>query len=87
VLFVLFMTNNPFLRIKPLALASSHGRYMAAGEWPLHIILYYNRYKPVTVSLLNRWRGAYPGSGDLTFENAVRRFQKRNSPGSRTKPV
>jgi hypothetical protein len=43
---VLLMINNSFLRIKPLALASGHGRYititpertfLSGGEWPLHI--------------------------------------------------
>ena len=42
---VLFTINNPFLRIKPLALASGHGRHIAVTpertffpveEWPSH---------------------------------------------------
>ena len=51
-------------RIRPLALASGHGRYryitvtpewapVSVGEWPL---LYCNRYKFVTVSLMKRPR-------------------------------
>jgi hypothetical protein len=64
-------------RIKPLALASGHGRYitvtpertlLSAGEWPLHT---YSRYKFVTVSLPKRFR-----NGGFNSETAVRRFQK-----------
>jgi hypothetical protein len=42
--------KDPHTRIKPLAFASGHGRYIhiycnchalvSFGEWPLHIILY-----------------------------------------------
>jgi hypothetical protein len=59
-------------RIKPLALASGHGRYIAVipewallseGEWPLHK----NRYKFVTVSLLKRFRNGRFNSETATW--------------------
>jgi hypothetical protein len=67
-------------RIKPLALASGHGRYItvttertlvSVGEWPLHIA--YSRYNFLAASLPKRFR-----NGRFTSETAVRRFQKLN---------
>jgi hypothetical protein len=71
--------KDPHTRIKPLTLASGHGRYITVtpeqtlvpvGEWPLHV---YSRYKFITVSLPKRLR-----DGHFASETAVRRLQKRN---------
>ena len=71
-------------RIKPLPLASGHGRYIhnrytRTGTCVLcplengrYIILYNNRYKFLSVSLPKRLR-----NGRFTSETAVRRFQKQ----------
>jgi hypothetical protein len=72
------MINITHLRIKPLALARGHGRYItvtpertfvSVGEWPLH-----SRYKFLTVSLPKRFL-----NGRLTSETATwiqKYFQK-----------
>jgi hypothetical protein len=72
--------KDPHTRIKPLALASGHGRditvtperaLVSVEELPLHIT--HKRHKLVTVSLPKLFR-----NGRFASETAVRRFQKQN---------
>ena len=71
-------------RIKPLALASGHGRY---GTWPLsytrtgsfvrwRMAVTYNRYKFVTVSLLKRLRNGRFTSETVTLILIQKWFKK-----------
>ena len=66
--------------MKPLALASGHGRCttvaperapVSVGRWGMAVAC--SRHEFVTVSIPKRFR-----NGRFTFENAARRFQKRN---------
>jgi hypothetical protein len=70
--------KDPYTRIKPLALASGHGRYIAVkpertllsvGEWGMAVTN--NRYKFITASLPKRFR-----NGRFISETAARRFKK-----------
>jgi hypothetical protein len=64
-------------RIKLLPFANGHGRYITVTpertlfRWGM--VVTYNRYKPVTVSLLGRLC-----KGRFDYETALRWFQKRN---------
>jgi hypothetical protein len=70
--------RDSHIRIKPLALTSSHGRYMhyrytrtdACVRWGMAVACY-SRYKFVTVSIPKRFR-----NGRFTSETAVRWFKK-----------
>ena len=67
------MINITHLRIKPLTLASGHGRYTTATpertlRWGMAVP--YSHYKPVTVSLPKLFH-----NGRFNSETAVWRFQ------------
>jgi hypothetical protein len=68
--------KDPHTRIKPLTLASGHGRYITVTPKTVTCVRWgmafaYSRYKFVTASIPKRFR-----NGRFTSKNAVRRFQK-----------